>query len=334
MSFQCLLSFRWNVCNVLFEMLSHISRCAKCYGYVRSFFFLSFLFYTLLIISTCRNLHKGKSSFKIPCPFCICYNIALFIIFKYFLHFAYCSLRIDFPFLLRYQSIVMAQNARFGGDCVGFIVVKVCSTFTLTMIRWYMSNDQRKKRITTMERRKYIYNFIDFRLDCVVCCIYYAYFSEFLNLIWIHCKRARQRENDSAQQCRVFVYGFVDFTIYSGPLLYREFGIFAAISIQLLYENEGRIIFSDILRVCFRSIISTAACESSFHCSHWFRSLAFTIFVFRIDFYAFAWFRMSFTRNFIQLEIFWRWTENKFFIVFNVFSFNALLISISFETSM
>lgn len=304
--------------------------------FVRSFFFLEFLFYTLLIILTWHNLHKGESSFKIPCPFCICYNIALSIIFKYFLHCSYCSVRIDFSFLLRYQSIVMAQNARFGGDCVGFIVVKVCSTFTLTMIRWYMSNDQRKKRITLRWRGENIFIILLIFVLIVVCCMYYAYFSEFLNLIWIRCKRARQREyeNDSAQQCRVFVYAFVDFTIYSGPLLYREFGIFAAISIQLLYENEGRIIFSDILRVCFRSIISTAACESSFHCSHWFRSLALTIFVFRIDFYAFAWFRMSFTRNFIQLEIFGRWTENKFFIVFNVFSFIALLILISFETSM
>lgn len=302
---------------------------------LHSFSFFSFLFFAILIILTWHYLYEDERSFKIPCPFCICYNIALFIIFVYFLHCSYCSLRIDFSFLLRYQIVVMAQNARFGGDCVRSIVAKVCSTFTLTMIRWYMSNDQRRERITLWWRSENIFIILLIFVLIVLCYIYYSYFSEFLNLIRIHCKRARQRkyENDSAQQCCVFVYGFVDSTIYSGPLLYREFGIFAAISIQLLYENEGRIIFSDILRVCFRSIISTAACESSFHCSHWFPFLALTIFVFRIDFYAFAWFRMSFTRNFIQLEIFWRWAENKFFIVFNVFSFIALLILISFETS-
>lgn len=68
-------------------------------------------------------------------------------------------------------------------------------------------------------------------------------------------------------------------------LLYREFfGIFAAFWIQLvlLYENEGRIIFSDILRVCFCSIISTAVvnhrprCSCLLFCSFSFAHFQFT----------------------------------------------------------
>lgn len=187
--------------------------------------------------------------------------------------------------------------------CVRFIVWhnRVGSTFTLTMIRWYMSNDQTHNKLSEtdwderLNRTTNIYKFYWFsaarwcsmvlvcsdavgRCYSIFCvCIYFVERLDFdtcstqSSVAW---KRDEKEEEDEWSQHTTIPFLYLlrrsVLLVYlctdekrKRPLYIRggniRVGIFAAVfGIQLRYDDEGRIIFSDILRVCFRSIISTA----------------------------------------------------------------------------
>lgn len=132
-------------------MLSHITLLRVYLVLFFSFFY--FIRALLIIFNMIHNLHAGESSFKLHVRFSTIFFAHSIILAPFTLLFCWCfcccccQVLLIFAKATCYQSVtVMERNARFCFDCVvRFIVAKMCSTFTLTMIRWYMRNDQRKQ---------------------------------------------------------------------------------------------------------------------------------------------------------------------------------------------
>lgn len=305
----------WNV--IAYHSLS------ECVYFARGdCFFLSFSLVvsnTLLIILTWHNLHEGERSFKLHVRFsneisCSFHHFltAIHIIVWLVVDVVVCCWRLNvfcYWFLWMWISIKATrcwwwyQNARFRFDCVLDSLcgtTELVSTFTLTMIRWYMSNDQTHNKLSEtdwderLNRTTNIYKFYWFsaarwcsmvlvcsdavgRCYSIFCvCIYFVERLDFdtrstqSSVAW---KRDEKEEDEWSQHTTIpFLYLLRRSVLLvylctdekrKRPLYIRggniRVGIFAAVfGIQLRYDDEGRIIFSDILRVCFRSIISTA----------------------------------------------------------------------------
>lgn len=172
----------------------------------------------------------------------------------------------------------MAWNARLWFDCVRFILAKMYSTLTLTMIRWYMSNDQCiAKTPRRIESQIFIILLIFLMLFLVFCRVFFQ--------AKIRFDSSRLKGMKANKLTIPFLLYALSVCYILRTVLYRELVFLPLFSNQLVYENEGRIIFSDILRVGFQLYY--------FNCL-WIIVLLLVrfsfiqnILSFRIDFYAF-----------------------------------------------